>query len=87
VLPVTGIWMVLDNAGFDFGLAWVRIGLGLFVVAFLVGGVYLSQLGIRMPRREGPELRALVDQWMIGYGAVLIILLLAVWDMVFKPTV
>jgi hypothetical protein len=27
----------------------------------------------------------LLDQWLLGYGVVLVVLLVAVWDMVFKP--
>jgi hypothetical protein len=27
----------------------------------------------------------LLDQWLLGYGMVLVVLLVAVWDMVFKP--
>jgi hypothetical protein len=27
----------------------------------------------------------LLDQWLLSYGVVLVVLLVAVWDMVFKP--
>jgi hypothetical protein len=27
----------------------------------------------------------LLDRWLVGYGTVLVVLLIAVWDMVFKP--
>lgn len=85
VLPVTGVWMVLDNAGYDFERAWVRIGIGLFIAALLVGAVYLGRLGVQMARADGSALAALFDRWFVGYVVVLAILLLAIWDMVFKP--
>jgi uncharacterized membrane protein len=88
LLPVTGIWMVLDDSDWSFRQAWVRIALGLFVIAFAVGAVYLSRVGIRMARAAGgapTELLALVSRWMAGYAIVLVVLLLVVADMVFKP--
>ena len=52
---------------------------------------YLSRVGIALGRASAaadvPALRRLVDRWLTGYGVVLLILLVAVWDMVFKPGV
>jgi hypothetical protein len=31
------------------------------------------------------DARPLLDRWVAGYGVVLAILVIAVWDMVFKP--
>jgi len=52
--------------------------------------VYMSRIGIQLDRAAradsgGPGLRALLDRWIAGYGAVLVILIVALWDMVFKP--
>lgn len=85
---VFGVWMVLDSAAWDFEQAWVLIAIGLFVIAFLVGAVYLSRIALQFDRagsddREGA--RALLDRWLIGYGVVLATLVIAAWDMVFKP--
>jgi uncharacterized membrane protein len=91
VLLVTGVWMVVSDSGFGFSQLWVRLGLGLYVLAFLLGAVYLSRVGIQLDRAARPDsggtsnLARLLDRWLLGYGAVLVILLIAVWDMVFKP--
>ena len=88
LLPVTGIWMVLDDSEWSFDQAWVRIALGLFVIAFAVGAIYLSRVGIAMARAAAAaagELPRLVTRWMTGYAVVLVALLLVVADMVFKP--
>lgn len=88
---VTGVWMVVVDSEFSFSQLWVRLGLGLFVVAFLVGAVYLSRVGIQLDRAAraangaGTSLGPLFNRWLVGYVAVLIVLLAAVWDMVFKP--
>jgi putative copper export protein len=83
-----GVWMVLDSAAWDFGQAWILIAIGLFVVAFLVGAVYLSRVALQMVGSEGADARrsrALLDRWLQGYAVVLTILVLIVADMVFKP--
>jgi uncharacterized membrane protein len=91
ILPVTGVWMVLADSEFSFSQLWVRLGLGLFALAFLVGAVYLSRVGIQLDREArrdsggSSSLPRLLDRWLVGYGAVLVVLLVAVWDMVFKP--
>lgn len=91
LLPVTGVWMVLADSEWSFQQAWTRAALGLFVIAFLVGAVYLSQVGIAMGRAASAggsaaaALPALLSRWLVGYAAVLAVLLVAVADMVFKP--
>jgi uncharacterized membrane protein len=87
-----GVWLVIENAAWDFGQLWVLLALGLFAVAFLIGAVYLSRVGTRLQRLavdEGPtsanDWAMLLDRWLLGYGMVLVVLLVAVWDMVFKP--
>jgi uncharacterized membrane protein len=90
IVLVTGVWMVLAGSEFSLSQTWVIAGLGLFAVAFLIGAVYMSRIGIQLDRAAradsgGPGLRALLDRWIAGYGAVLVILIVALWDMVFKP--
>lgn len=85
---VFGLWMVLESEAWDFSQLWIQIAIGLFVLAFVVGALYLSRVGIAMGRPESADLaaqRRLVGRWLTGYGVVLLILLVAVWDMVFKP--
>jgi len=90
IVFVTGLWMVLAGSEFSLSQTWVLVGLGLFAVAFLIGAVYMSRIGNQLDRAAradsaGPGLRALLDRWIAGYAAVLVILIVAVWDMVFKP--
>lgn len=88
---VFGIWMVLENAAWDFAQGWILIALGLFVIAFFIGVIFLSRLGIALKRMAGAGEsdsgagRALLGRWLIGYRIVLLVLVAAVWDMVFKP--
>jgi putative copper export protein len=87
---VFGVWMVLESAAWDFGQAWILVAIGLFVVAVLIGAVYLSRVALQMvgSRREDARVsRALLDRWLLGYAVVLVVLVLIVADMVFKPGV
>jgi uncharacterized membrane protein len=52
VLLATGVWMVLANAAWSFSAFWVQLALGLFALAFLVGVVYMSRVGIQLNRVE-----------------------------------
>lgn len=89
VVLITGIWMVLVSAAWNFSQLWVLLALVLFGLAFLIGAVYMSRVGIQMQRLAGSSQStdgpALVGRWILGYGLVLAALLVAVWDMVFKP--
>src|SRR5438128_10556013 len=50
VLLVTGVWQVLASSAWSFSQLWVSLALGLFILAFLVGAVYLSRVGIGLAR-------------------------------------
>jgi uncharacterized membrane protein len=84
-----GIWMVLKSSAWHFGQGWVRLALGLFAAAFLLGAAHQSRAAINAGRaaERGDEREALrqLVRWSAGYWAILLILLVAVWDMVFKP--
>jgi uncharacterized membrane protein len=85
---VFGVAMVLDSAAWDFGQTWLLIAIGLFLVAFAVGAVYLSRLALQLERRSETDPiagRALLDRWLAAYGLVLLTLVLTAWDMLFKP--
>ena len=83
LVPVTGIWMVLA--------LWVLIALGLFALAFLVGALQVGRIGIDLAKvgRGGSagdlSPSSLLDQWLIWYGVVLVVLTAAAADIVFKP--
>jgi uncharacterized membrane protein len=91
IVLVTGVWMVLAGSEFSLLQFWVLLGLGLFAIAFLIGAVYMSRIGIQLDRAaqqatmDGTQLRALLDRWIAGYAVVVVVLIVAVWDMVFKP--
>src|SRR6266487_6575592 len=84
---VTGVWMVLVSSEWHFTQPWVLIGLSLFVVAFLIGAVYLGRVASAFERASTggggatTELGALLNRWLLGYWIVLIVLMGAVWDM------
>ena len=86
---VFGLWMVLISAEWTLTQPWVLLALGLFVVAFLIGALYLGRIGIQFQRSaesgDASAGRLLLDRWLLGYRVVLLVLLVAVWDMIFKP--
>lgn len=87
---VSGVWLVLISP-WSFTQLWVILALGGFVVAFLIGAVYLSRIALELERfvtHEDASLQAARDvlgRWIAGYWVVLLILLFVLWDMVFKP--
>jgi len=88
---VSGVWLVLAGSEWNFSQLWVLLGLGAFVLSFLIGAIYLSRIAIQLERTatgaeiDLPAARDLLGRWIVGYGVILVILLFAVWDMVFKP--
>jgi uncharacterized membrane protein len=91
VVLVSGVWLVLISSEWNFTQLWVLLALGAFIVAFLIGAVYLSRIALQLERAAiGADVNAeaasnILGRWIVGYGFVLVILLFAVWDMVFKP--
>ncbi len=85
---VFGVWMVLMSSEWNFRQFWVLLAIGLFILAFLIGAVYLGQVGTQLQRlttEAGLNAQALLTRWLVGYRVVLLVLLIIVWDMVFKP--
>jgi uncharacterized membrane protein len=84
-----GIWLVLDNAAWDFGQAWVQVALALIAAAIVVGAAYQSRTAINaqraIDRDDHPEARRQLTRWTRGYVLVVALLIAAAWDMVFKP--
>lgn len=84
---VTGVWMVLISSAWDFGQLWVLIGIACFVLAFAVGVGFVARAGMALGRPETPpaEAAVLLRRWIGAYLAVVVILVIAVWDMTVKP--
>jgi uncharacterized membrane protein len=84
-----GIWMVLNSAAWDFKQDWVQAALGLFAGAFLIGAAHQSRAAIQADRAtqrgDHAEARRQLIRWSVGYWTILVLLVVAVWDMVMKP--
>jgi uncharacterized membrane protein len=84
-----GIGLVLDTDAWDFGQLWVQLGLGLFGAAFLVGAVWQSRSALAATRAaardDDAEARRQLRRWLTGYGLIIALLVVAVWDMTTKP--
>jgi len=84
-----GVWLVLDSGTWDFGQLWVQLALGVFAVAFLVGPVIVGRAAINAGRaHERGDRDATLRQfrrWCWGYGLIVVLLVIATWDMVTKP--
>jgi uncharacterized membrane protein len=89
LLPTLGIWMVVDSDAWDFGQTWVWLGLALYAAAFVFGAGFQSRAAIGAERAakagdDGEALRRL-RAWSWGSRVIGVLLLVATWDMVFKP--
>lgn len=84
-----GVWMVLNNAAWDFGQLWVQLALALFAAAVLIGAFHQSRAAINADRAaargEHDEALRHLARWSWGYRLIVLLLVVAVWDMVFKP--
>ena len=87
VLLVMGIWMVAKQWEFD--QTWVEIGFGAFLLAFVIGAAHQSRAAIAAERAAaaGDDVEALrqLRRWAWGMAVILLLLVVATWDMVFKP--
>ena len=90
ILLIAGLALVRAEAH-EFGEPWVLIGLGGFVLAFLIGAIYLCRTGIELGRvvaETSPDpsrMRTVVMRWVAGYAVILAILVVVLWDMIAKP--
>jgi uncharacterized membrane protein len=90
VLLVTGVWIVLSGGG-NFLQLWILLALGGFALAFVIAVGYLSGVVVELERAASQSdasaaaVGALLGRWIAGWGIVLLVLALTVWDMVFKP--
>ncbi len=84
-----GAWMVADSPAWTVSQTWIRLALGLLAAAVLVGVVFLSRVGRAAERAvdAGDDAQALrhLARWSWGIRLILLLLVVASWDMVFKP--
>jgi uncharacterized membrane protein len=89
LLLATGIWSVSRSDAWTFGQTWVWLALVLLGTAFLYGAVFQSRVAISAQRAaaagESDNALRLLRRWALGSLLILGLLLVATWDMVFKP--
>jgi uncharacterized membrane protein len=89
VLIAAGLAMVGDSNAWDFGQGWLQLALALFVLAFLVGAAHQSRAAIAAERLaaagEHAAAAAQLRRWAWGMALIVALLVIATWDMVFKP--
>jgi uncharacterized membrane protein len=89
LLAVFGIWLVVDDDGWDFGQTWLQLAIALFVVVFLVGAINQSRTAIAAERAaergDHAEVTRQLRRWAWGTALILLLLVVATWDMVLKP--
>jgi uncharacterized membrane protein len=87
ILLVAGIWLVLK--GWEFGDGWVVLALVLLAVAFLVGAVFQNRAAIGAGRAlaagEHADGMRHLCRWSWGSRFILLLLIVATWDMTLKP--
>ena len=84
-----GIGLVLDSDAWDFRQLWVELGLGLFAAAFLIGAAWQSRTAVAATRAaeraDDGEARRQLRRWLWGYRLIVLLLVVAAWDMTTKP--
>jgi uncharacterized membrane protein len=84
-----GIWLVIDSDAWDFGQTWIVLALAVFAAAFVVGAAFQSRAAIRGERAaaagDHSEALSQLHRWAWGMGLILVLLVVATWDMVIKP--
>ncbi len=84
-----GIWMVVRSEAWNFGQDWVIAGLCLFAAAFVIGVGFQARAAIAAQRalEAGDREEGLrqFHRWSWGMRAIVVVLVIALWDMVAKP--
>jgi len=86
---VFGVWMVLVDEAWTFEQTWIWLAVALLVAAVLVGAVFLSRAALAAQRAvdAGDLVQATrqLRRWSWGIRLIILLLVVATWDMVFKP--
>jgi hypothetical protein len=89
VLLASGIWSVTRSDAWGFGQTWVWLALVLLGTAFAFGAAVQSRVAINAHRAavsgERDKAVRLLSRWALGSLLILVLLVAATWDMVFKP--
>jgi uncharacterized membrane protein len=89
VVAGLGVWLVLNSPEWGFGQLWVQLAVGLFAAVFIVGAGFQSRAvigaGRALAARDAAGAARQVARWAWGSLAILVLLVLATWDMIFKP--
>lgn len=84
-----GVWLVLDSHQWHFRQLWIVLAIGLFAGVLVIGAGFQSRAAIGVERalaRDDPDqARRHVTHWAWGSAAILLLLILATWDMTVKP--
>ena len=84
-----GIWLVVDSEAWDWSQTFVWLGLLLFGAALAVGAGHQARAAIlsRRAAEDGRDADALryLRRWLRGQLVLVAPLVVATWDMVFKP--
>ena len=71
------------------GALMFTLALGLFAAAFLIGAVHQSRAALSAERAAGrgdrDEALRQLARWSWGYRLIVLLLIVATWDMVMKP--
>jgi uncharacterized membrane protein len=86
-----GFWMVVNSDAWSFGQGWVIAGLSLFTSAFVFGVAFQARTGMAAQRAlaamNHDDAFRQFRRWSWGMRAIVVVLIVAVWDMVGKPGV
>jgi uncharacterized membrane protein len=89
VLIASAVWLVADSDTWGFDQLWIQLALALFGAAFLIGAAHQSRTAIAAERAaaRGDEAEAArqLRRWAWGTAVILLLLVVATWDMVFRP--
>jgi len=84
-----GVWLVVESDAWDFRQFWVQLGIGLFAAAFVIGAVHQSRTarGAERATARGDDEEAIrqLRRWSWGYRLIVLLLVVAAWDMTSKP--
>ena len=84
-----GIWLVIDSPAWGFGQTWIWLALALVAAAVLVGALVLGRSALAAERAvkagDHAEAATQLRRWSWGIRLILLLLVVATWDMVFKP--